>query len=163
MVDAEDKRRARLNCIAHLLIRIPYSQVDEARLKLPKRMKDDGYRRPPRDLYTYVPDYASTLLGPEPGSAGHAAPHGGGQLAHHGEDPPQHRRGVDDVGAGLDALDHGGGHGRRGWWRTGPGSIPSVIRPTTKPGRTMVSPTPVPTSESPRPWEKASRPDLVEP
>jgi len=25
-------------------------------------MKDDGYRRPPRDLYTYVPDFASTLL-----------------------------------------------------------------------------------------------------
>ena len=45
----------------------------------------------------------------------------------------------------------------------GAGSIPSVIRPTTKPGRTMVTPTPVPTSESPRPWEKASRPDLVEP
>ena len=37
--------------------------VDEARLKLPKRVKDDGYRRPPRDLYTYVPDYASTLVG----------------------------------------------------------------------------------------------------
>ena len=33
--------------------------VDEARLKLPKRVKDDGYRRPPRDLYTYVPDYAA--------------------------------------------------------------------------------------------------------
>ena len=55
VVDAEDKRRARLNCIAHLLSRIPYSHVDEARLKLPKRVKDDGYRRPPRDLYTYVP------------------------------------------------------------------------------------------------------------
>ena len=62
VVDAEDKRTARINCIAHLLTRIPYSQVDEARFRLPKRVKDDGYRRPPRDLYTYVPDYASTLL-----------------------------------------------------------------------------------------------------
>jgi polyphosphate kinase len=62
VVDAEDKRRARLNCIAHLLTCIPYSAVDEARLQLPKRVRDDGYRRPPRDLYTYVPDYAATLL-----------------------------------------------------------------------------------------------------
>ena len=62
VVDAEDKRRARLNCIAHLLSRIPYSHVDETRLRLPKRMKDDGYRRPPRDLYTYVPDFAATLV-----------------------------------------------------------------------------------------------------
>ena len=61
VVDAEDKRAARLNCIAHLLGHIPYTQVDEARLKLPKRVEDDDYRRPPRDLYTYVPDYASTL------------------------------------------------------------------------------------------------------
>ena len=63
MVDVEDKRCARLNCISHLLTCIPYSTVDEARLKLPKRVKDEGYRRPPRDLYTYVPDYASTLVG----------------------------------------------------------------------------------------------------
>ncbi len=62
VVDAEDKRAARLNCIAHLLTRVPYRPVDEARLKLPKREHDDGYRRPPRDLYTYVPDVASTLL-----------------------------------------------------------------------------------------------------
>ena len=63
VVDAEDKRTGRINCIAHLLTRIPYTdRIDEARLRLPKRVKDDGYRRPPRDLYTYVPDYASTLL-----------------------------------------------------------------------------------------------------
>ena len=61
VVDAEDKRAARINCIAHLLDRVPYTQVDETRLKLPKRVADDGYRRPQRDLYTYVPDYAGTL------------------------------------------------------------------------------------------------------
>jgi polyphosphate kinase 2 len=63
VVDAEDKRAARLNCIAHLLRQVPFSQVDEGRLKLPKRVTDDDYRRPPRDLYTYVPDYAGTLDG----------------------------------------------------------------------------------------------------
>ena len=62
VVQAADKKKGRLNCIAHLLTRVPYRPVDEARLKLPKREHDDGYRRPPRDLYTYVPDVASTLL-----------------------------------------------------------------------------------------------------
>ena len=62
VVDAEDKRTARINCIAHLLSLVPYHLVDETRLKLPKRIRDDSYHRPPRDLYTYVPDYASTLV-----------------------------------------------------------------------------------------------------
>ncbi len=62
VVDAEDKRAARINCVAHLLDQVPYSQVDETRLKLPKRVRDEGYRRPPRELYTYVPDYAGTLV-----------------------------------------------------------------------------------------------------
>ena len=63
VVDAEDRRAARINCIAHLLDRVPYAQVDEGRLKLPKRVHDDDYyyRRPPRDRFTYVPDYAGTL------------------------------------------------------------------------------------------------------
>ncbi len=62
VVDAEDKRRARLNCMAHLLDQVPYQPVDQTRLKLPKRVEGDGYRRPPLDLYHYVPDYAATLL-----------------------------------------------------------------------------------------------------
>jgi polyphosphate kinase 2 len=61
VVDAEDKRNARINCIAHLLGQVPYQAVDLTRLKLPKRVKDDTYQRPSRDLYTYVPDYAATL------------------------------------------------------------------------------------------------------
>ena len=63
VVEADDKRRARLNCIAHLLSRVPYQPVDTARLKLPKRVRDDTYQRPPRELATHVPDYAATLLG----------------------------------------------------------------------------------------------------
>ena len=62
VVDAEDKRAARINCIAHLLSHVPYHDVDEARLKLPKRHPGHDYHRPPRDLYTYVPDYAATLV-----------------------------------------------------------------------------------------------------
>jgi len=61
VVEADDKHRARLNCIAHLLDHVPYQALQPTRLRLPKRVKDESYRRPPRDLATYVPDYASTL------------------------------------------------------------------------------------------------------
>jgi polyphosphate kinase len=61
-VEADDKRRARLNCIKHLLDSIPYEDVTEAPLKLPPRPKPDSYERPPRELFHFVPDYAQTLL-----------------------------------------------------------------------------------------------------
>ena len=61
VVDAEDKRAARINCIAHLLTQVPYHQVDEARLKLPTGARR-RLPRPPRDLYTYVADYAATVV-----------------------------------------------------------------------------------------------------
>jgi polyphosphate kinase 2 len=62
IVDADDKKRARLNCIAHLLSMIPYVEKPLPEITLPKRQRDDGYVRPPRDLYTYVPDHAAQLL-----------------------------------------------------------------------------------------------------
>jgi polyphosphate kinase len=62
VVDADDKRRARINCMAHLLSRIPYVPKKVPDMKLPKRQVDEGYVRPPREIYTYVPDHASTLV-----------------------------------------------------------------------------------------------------
>ena len=62
IVDADDKRRARLNCISHLLSKIPYEDKPDPTITLPARQHDDGYMRPPRDLYTYVPDHAGELL-----------------------------------------------------------------------------------------------------
>jgi polyphosphate kinase len=62
VVEADDKRRARINCIAHLLSRIPWQAKPEPKIELPPRQSDDGYVRPPRDLYTYVPDHAATLV-----------------------------------------------------------------------------------------------------
>ena len=63
IVEADDKRRARLNCIAHLLTQVPYESREEPKhQKLPKRQPDDGYVRPPRDFRRYVPDYATALL-----------------------------------------------------------------------------------------------------
>lgn len=62
VVEADDKRRARLNCIAHILSLVPYAAVDEPEIKLPPRQPDEGYVRPSKDLYNYVPDYAAKLI-----------------------------------------------------------------------------------------------------
>jgi len=61
VVDAEDKRRARINTIAHLLSTIPYRAVEQPALELPPRPPSRGYRRPPLDMQTFVPDHAATL------------------------------------------------------------------------------------------------------
>jgi polyphosphate kinase 2 len=57
VVEADDKRRARINCMAHLLDQVPYTRVDPPRLTLPDRPAGENYRRPPRDLFQYVPDH----------------------------------------------------------------------------------------------------------
>jgi polyphosphate kinase 2 len=62
VVEADDKRRARLNCMAHLLSKIPYKHDAPGPVKIPRRQADQGYVRPPRDIYTYVPDHAAVLL-----------------------------------------------------------------------------------------------------
>jgi polyphosphate kinase 2 len=54
VVDAEDKRRAHLNCIHHLLSLVPYHDITSAPVTLPPRQRDD-YVRPPVQDQTYVP------------------------------------------------------------------------------------------------------------
>src|ERR1700736_2912270 len=54
VVLADDKRRARLNCIAHLLSLIPYKNLPRTRVRLPKRQKPSGYKEPARH-YNHVP------------------------------------------------------------------------------------------------------------
>lgn len=61
VVESDDKRRARLNMIAHLLDSVPYHEVPPPVLELPPRPASTGYERPPRDLQTYVPDHAASL------------------------------------------------------------------------------------------------------
>jgi hypothetical protein len=61
VVESDDKRRARINMIAHLLNSIPYRKVVRPALKLPQRPPPTGYRRTPRSLQTEVPDHAATL------------------------------------------------------------------------------------------------------
>jgi polyphosphate kinase 2 len=56
IVDGDDKRRARLNCITHLLSLIPYKKVEREKIKLPKRQKPHGYTEPRDRSYKVVPD-----------------------------------------------------------------------------------------------------------
>jgi polyphosphate kinase 2 len=55
VVESDEKRRAHLNAITHLLTRVPYEELPEQRLELPPRQPDDGYVRPPRSSQRYVP------------------------------------------------------------------------------------------------------------
>jgi polyphosphate kinase 2 len=55
VVESDDKRRAHLNCITHLLAQVPYDDLPEQRLELPPRQSDDMYVRPPRTSQRYVP------------------------------------------------------------------------------------------------------------
>jgi polyphosphate kinase 2 len=56
VVNADDKRRARLNCISHLLSTIPYEDLTPPELELPPRQPDPGYVRPPMADQTFVPE-----------------------------------------------------------------------------------------------------------
>lgn len=56
VVRADNKKRARLNCIHHLLSMIPYEDLTPGPIKLPKRAKDTGYVRPPISEQTFVPE-----------------------------------------------------------------------------------------------------------
>ncbi|MCQ4628643.1 polyphosphate kinase 2 [Shinella lacus] len=53
IVEAVDKKKARLNCIAHLLTQVPYQDVPKAPIELPERVRNDNYIRhsPPDDMY----------------------------------------------------------------------------------------------------------------
>ena len=55
VVPADDKRRARLNCISHLLSQIDYEDVTPPPLELPPRQPDTSYVRPPMADQTFVP------------------------------------------------------------------------------------------------------------
>jgi polyphosphate kinase len=56
VVEADDKRRARLNVIRHLLSLVTYEDLTPEELELPPRQPDRGYVRPPRSDQTYVPN-----------------------------------------------------------------------------------------------------------
>jgi polyphosphate kinase 2 len=63
IVEAEQKRNARINMIHHLLSAIPWEPVERRVLTLPERAPSSGYERPSREVQRDVPDHAATLAG----------------------------------------------------------------------------------------------------
>lgn len=59
VVNADNKKMARLNCIRHLLDSIPYKDLTPKPIKLPARQPDSGYIRPPIQEQTFIPNYYS--------------------------------------------------------------------------------------------------------
>jgi hypothetical protein len=55
IVEADDKKRARLNCISHLLSALPYREVQRETLTLPSRVHNPDYLRAPVPKKMYVP------------------------------------------------------------------------------------------------------------
>lgn len=56
VVNSDDKKRARLNCISHLLSMIPYKDLTPEPIELPPRHDDIAYVRPPISDQTFVPE-----------------------------------------------------------------------------------------------------------
>jgi polyphosphate kinase len=55
LVHADDKKKARLNCIAHLLSQVPYVEVPHPTVVLPQRQRQEDYERHPVPPHMYVP------------------------------------------------------------------------------------------------------------
>lgn len=56
VVNADVKKKARLNCISHLLSMVPYEDLTPEKVELPQRQEDQGYVRTPYEDQTFVPD-----------------------------------------------------------------------------------------------------------
>ncbi|MCI5068965.1 polyphosphate kinase 2 [Acidovorax sp.] len=56
VVQAVDKKKARLNCIAHLLSQLPYAEVPHPTVVLPERVRNPEYLRQPVPASMYVPE-----------------------------------------------------------------------------------------------------------
>jgi polyphosphate kinase 2 len=56
IVNADSKKKARLNCIAHLLRQIPYKDLRPVQIELPPRQPDNGYVRPKKSSQRWVPE-----------------------------------------------------------------------------------------------------------
>ena len=56
VVNADDKKCARLNCISHLLSMIPYQDLTPEPIDLPPRQSEQGYVRPPITDQTFIPE-----------------------------------------------------------------------------------------------------------
>jgi polyphosphate kinase len=56
VVNADNKKRARLNCIRHLLEQVPYRDMNPVEIEVPARQSDTDYKRPKMSSQRFVPD-----------------------------------------------------------------------------------------------------------
>ena len=56
VVESDNKKKARVNCIDHFLSLVRYTEIETPEVVLPDRVQQKKYKRPPRDIYKYVPD-----------------------------------------------------------------------------------------------------------
>lgn len=56
VVNADDKKKARLNCIHHLLTKVPYQPLQYDDIELPPLPEDVSYVRPPMDYQEFIPE-----------------------------------------------------------------------------------------------------------
>ncbi|MDE2731161.1 MAG: polyphosphate kinase 2 [Bacteroidota bacterium] len=64
VVNSNDKRRARLNCISHLLDTIRYEEIPRPPIALPPLQEHQDYIRPPMDTQRFVPDRYESMVKP---------------------------------------------------------------------------------------------------
>ncbi len=56
VVNADNKKKARLNCISHIISKIPYEPMNFEPVTLPELPRHEGYVRPPINYQTFVPE-----------------------------------------------------------------------------------------------------------
>ena len=56
VVESDNKKKARVNCIDHFLSLIRYTEIEAPEVVLPDRVQQKEYKRPSRDIYKYVPE-----------------------------------------------------------------------------------------------------------
>jgi len=65
VVESEDKKRSRINVIAHILDNVPYEHIEPEAVTIPERPPSTNYVRPPREEFKYVDDHAAALVKPK--------------------------------------------------------------------------------------------------
>ena len=56
VVESDNKKKARVNCIKHFISLVKYSEIEQEEVVLPDRVQQKNYERPPRSNFTYVPE-----------------------------------------------------------------------------------------------------------
>ena len=56
VVESDNKKKARVNCIKHFISLVKYSEIEQEEVVLPDRVQQKNYERTPRSNFTYVPE-----------------------------------------------------------------------------------------------------------